>query len=98
MKRREFITVVGGGAAAWTLAAQAQQPRRVGVLMSQSDSDTDSRILLAAFTQELAKIGWIDGGNLRLFVRWTASDPDRTLTLAKELVDLQLDVILAHTS
>jgi putative ABC transport system substrate-binding protein len=66
--------------------------------MSQSDSDTDSRILLAAFTQELARIGWIDGGNLRLFVRWTASDPDRTLTLAKELVDLQLDVILAHTS
>ena len=97
MRRREFVTALGT-AVNWSFSARAQQPRRVGVLMAQSDSDTDSRTLLATFTQELARLGWIEGGNLRLFVRWTASDPDRTLTLAKGLVDLQLDVILAHTS
>jgi putative ABC transport system substrate-binding protein len=97
MRRREFITLIGGAAAS-PLVARAQQPRRVGVLMAQSDSDADSRALISAFTQELARLGWIERGNLQLFVRWTASDADLTRRLAKELVDLQLDVILAHTS
>jgi putative ABC transport system substrate-binding protein len=98
LKRRELITLLGSVAVAWPLAARAQQPRRVGVLMAHSETDTAPKAYLAAFTQELARLGWTDGGNLRLVVRWTASDPNRTLTLAKELVDLHLDVILANTS
>jgi putative tryptophan/tyrosine transport system substrate-binding protein len=100
-RRREFITLVGGAAAAWPGAARAQQAdrvRRVGVLMAHAENDSAPKTYLAAFTQELAKLGWTDGGNLRLVIRWTASDPDQTSILAKELVDLRLDVILANTS
>jgi putative ABC transport system substrate-binding protein len=66
--------------------------------MGHVETDSAPRAYLSAFTQELAKLGWTDGGNLRLAVRWTASDPSRTGMLAKELVDLQPDVILANTS
>ena len=64
----------------------------------RTEIDIAPKTYLAAFTQELARLSWVDGGNLRLIVRWTASDPSRTSPLAKELVDLQPDVILANTS
>jgi putative tryptophan/tyrosine transport system substrate-binding protein len=101
MRRRDFITLLGGAAAAWQLGVHAEQSeriRRVGVLMAYAENDPAPKTYLAAFTRELAKLGWIDGGNLRLVIRWTASDPNATLILAKELVGLQLDVILANTS
>ena len=98
MRRREFITLIGG-AAAWPLAARAQQPermRRIGVLMSVAESDPEGKAQLSGFTQGLAELGWTDGRNLRMEVRWGGGDVDRIRTFAKELVALQPDVILAH--
>jgi ABC-type uncharacterized transport system substrate-binding protein len=97
MRRREFITLVGG-AAAWPLAARAQQPdrmRRIGVLMS-IENDSDGKAQLSGFMQGLAEIGWTDGRNLRMEIRWGGGDINRIRTFAKELVALQPDVILAH--
>jgi putative tryptophan/tyrosine transport system substrate-binding protein len=100
MKRREFIMLVGG-AAAWPVAARAQQPdrmRRVGVLMGYSEDDPEAKIALSMFTQGLTELGWTDGRNLRMDVRWGAGNVDRERVFAKELVDLQPDVILANTT
>src|SRR5262245_47972128 len=98
MKRRAFITLIGG-AAAWPLTARAQQPaermRRIGVLMS-AENDPDGKAQLSGFTQELAGIGWTDGRNVRIEVRWGGGDVNRIRTFAKELVALQPDVILAQ--
>jgi putative tryptophan/tyrosine transport system substrate-binding protein len=97
MRRREFITLLGG-AAAWPLAARAQQVermRRVGVLMS-IENDSDGKAQLSGFMQGLAEIGWTDGRNLRMEIRWGGGDINRIRTFAKELVALQPDVILAH--
>jgi putative tryptophan/tyrosine transport system substrate-binding protein len=98
MKRREFITLIGG-AAAWPLAARAQQSaermRRIGVLMSV-ENDADGKAQLSGFIQGLAEIGWTDGRNLRMDIRWGGGDVNRIRTFAKELVALQPDVILAH--
>jgi ABC-type uncharacterized transport system substrate-binding protein len=99
MRRREFITLIGGVAVSWPLAARAQQPermRRVGVLMSVEENDPEGKTELSLFTQGLAGSGWIDGHNLRMEVRWGGGDVDRTRTFAKELVALQPDVILAQ--
>jgi len=93
MKRRAFITLLGGAAAAWPLAARAQQPRRVGVLMGFAESDPAAQSWLAAFRNVLTQLGWSEGNNLRIEVRWGAADPDRIRTLAKELVDLRPDAI-----
>jgi putative tryptophan/tyrosine transport system substrate-binding protein len=98
--RREFITLLGG-AAAWPVAARAQQPermRRIGVLMGFDDNDPHAKGWLSIFSRELAELGWTNGRNVRTEVRWTASNPDRMRTLAKELVDLQSDVILSQTT
>jgi putative ABC transport system substrate-binding protein len=99
MKRREFITLLGGAAAAWPLTARAQQPaermRRIGVLMS-IENDPDGKVQLSGFMQGLAEIGWTDGRNLRMETRWGGGDVNRIQTFAKELVALQPDVILAH--
>jgi putative tryptophan/tyrosine transport system substrate-binding protein len=98
MRRREFITLIGGAAAAWPLAAGAQQPervRRIGVLMAQAADDPDGRARLAAFLQTLRDLGWIDGRNLRLDYRWGGGDVDRIRKDAAELVALAPDVILA---
>jgi putative tryptophan/tyrosine transport system substrate-binding protein len=98
MMRREFIGLLGGAAAAWPLAARAQQPermRRIGVLMSV-ENDPDGKAQLSGFTQGLAEIGWTDGRNLRMEVRWGGGDVNRIRTFAKELVALQPDVILAQ--
>jgi putative tryptophan/tyrosine transport system substrate-binding protein len=98
MKRREFITLLSG-AAAWPLAARAQQPehmRLIGVLMSVEENAPEGKTELSAFSQALAESGWTDGRNLRMEVRWGGGDVNRTRTFAKELVALQPDVILAQ--
>src|SRR5437763_9747836 len=98
MKRREFITLIGG-AAAWPLAARAQQPermRRIGVLMSADEDDPEGKAQLSGFAQELAALGWTDGGNLRMDIRWGGGNINRARIFAKELVALQPDVILAQ--
>jgi putative tryptophan/tyrosine transport system substrate-binding protein len=100
MRRREFITIAGG-AAAWPLAARAQQPermRRIGVLMGYSENDPEAEAYLAGFTQALQQLGWTDGRNVRIQVRWAAGNVDRMRKFAKELVDLQTDVILSNTT
>jgi putative tryptophan/tyrosine transport system substrate-binding protein len=101
MRRREFIILLGGAATPvlWPLAASAQQGdpmRRIGVLMSVEENDPEGKAQLSAFTQGLAKIGWTDDRNLRMEVRWGGGDVDRIRTLAKELVALQPDLIVAQ--
>jgi putative tryptophan/tyrosine transport system substrate-binding protein len=103
MRRREFITLLGGAAAstAWPLAIRAQQPepiRRIGVLMGYEESDPAVQSYLAAFRGALAKLGWTDGSNLRIELRWGAADLDRVKTFAKELVALRPDAILGATT
>jgi putative ABC transport system substrate-binding protein len=84
IRRRDFITLLGG-AAAWPVAARAQQGdrmRRIGVLMSGDENDPEGRY--SAFTQVLAKLGWTDGRNVRVDVRWGRADINRTRALAQE--------------
>jgi putative tryptophan/tyrosine transport system substrate-binding protein len=99
MKRREFITLLGGGAAGWPLAVRAQQPermRRIGVLTSGAIADDpDGRARSAAFLQGLQQLGWTDGRNIRIDYRWGAGDADNLRKYAAELVALAPDVILA---
>ena len=101
MRRREFITLLGGAAAASPLA-RAQQPampvRLVGVLMGNAESDPVGQSNLTAFRGALTKLGWTEGSNLRIEPRWGAADADKIRTLAKELVDLRVDAILADTT
>src|SRR5262245_35186307 len=101
MKRRAFISLLGGAAAAWPLAARAQQGeriRRIGVLMASAETDPESPSRVAAFQQGLAMVGWITGQNVRIDYRWAAGEPTRMQVMARELVDLQPDVILASTT
>src|SRR6478672_64765 len=101
MTRREFITFLGGAAVAWPHGARAQQPgrlRQVGVLMSWDESDPEIKTFLSVFMQGLAELGWTDGGNVRMEVRWAGGNVDRLRMFAKELVDLQPDVILATST
>jgi len=100
LQRREFITLLGG-AAAWPLAAQAQQPdrmRRIGVLMPLAESDPEGRARIAAFGEGLEKLGWTEGREVQIEYRWTAGDPDRARAYAAELVRLKPDVIFAATA
>ena len=97
MKRREFITLLGG-AAAWPLAARAQQGermRRIGVLMYLAADDSETQARLAAFAQALKQLGWSDGRNLRIDTRWATADDIRTH--AAELAALAPDVLVAAT-
>ena len=91
MKRREFITLLGGAAAvAWPLAAHAQQGervRRVGVLMGLDENNPEVKGWLSGFMRGLAELGWTDGRNVQMEVRWAAGNPDRMRIFAKELVD-----------
>jgi putative ABC transport system substrate-binding protein len=99
MRRREFITILGGAAAAWPLAARAQQPKRVGVLMNGAGTEPVQQANLATFIQGLRKLGWIDGQNLRIEVRWSASDLGRMEAYATDLVGLfNPDVLLTATT
>jgi putative tryptophan/tyrosine transport system substrate-binding protein len=100
MRRREFVTLIGG-ATAWPLVARAQQPDRVrliGVLVGNAQSDQAAQSWLAAFWGALSKLGWTEGSKLRVELRWSASDADRMGTLAKELVDLRPNVIFGVTT
>ncbi|MGA7025052.1 MAG: ABC transporter substrate-binding protein, partial [Pseudolabrys sp.] len=100
MRRREFISLIGG-AAAWPLAAQAQQlerMRRIGVLMAYGEGDAEGQSFTAAFVHGLQELGWTNGRNLRIDYRWAAGDVERMRALAKELVELQPDAIVAHTT
>jgi putative tryptophan/tyrosine transport system substrate-binding protein len=101
MKRREFITLLGGAAAAWPLAARAQQAdrvRRICVLMQLVESDPQGPRYATAFVQGLKDSGWVDGRNLQLEYRWAGDSPDRARTYAAELVRLKPDVMLAQGS
>jgi putative tryptophan/tyrosine transport system substrate-binding protein len=99
MKRRDFISFIGG-AAGWPFAARAQQGeriRRIGVLMNLAADDPEGQARLAAFLQGLQEAGWAVGRNVRIDIRWAASDPERNRKLAEELVALAPDAIFAST-
>jgi putative tryptophan/tyrosine transport system substrate-binding protein len=96
MQRREFITVVGGAAAAWPIMVRAQQTermRRIGVLMAHAETDPEYRDYLAAFLEELHKPGWTEGRNIQIDTRWGAlDDAEVRLRSANELIALQPDL------
>jgi putative ABC transport system substrate-binding protein len=101
MRRRDFIKGIVGSASAWPLAARAQQGeriRRIGVLMTLAETDPEAQSWLAAFTQELSQLGWTEGRNLRMEVRWVPGNIDLMRTTAKELIGLQPDVILSNST
>jgi putative ABC transport system substrate-binding protein len=101
MNRRQFITLIGGAAAAWPHPGYAQQRepvRRIGVLFSTREDDPARRAQLTAFVQRLTELGWADGRNVRLDVRWTAGSIDAARKYATELVALAPDVIIPDTS
>jgi putative tryptophan/tyrosine transport system substrate-binding protein len=98
MKRREFMALLGGAAAVWPLAAQAQQTgtaRRIGVLVSGAENDPEMQGRLAGFRQGLERFGWLDGRNVRVDYRFAAADADRAHELGMELISLQPDVLVA---
>jgi putative ABC transport system substrate-binding protein len=98
MRRRNFISGVGGAAIVWPLAARAQQRRLIGVLMGFAGNDRTSRSLVAEFKAALAKLGWKEGDNLRIELRWGEGDAEKIGALAKELVGLRPDAILGQTT
>jgi putative ABC transport system substrate-binding protein len=100
LRRREFIAGLGG-AAAWPLAARAQQGdrvRRIGVLMAGDENNPVTKANLSAFTQAIAGLGWTEGRNVRMDLRWGGGDINRIRALAKELVGLQPDIIVTSTT
>ena len=101
LRRREFITLLGGAAAAWPLAARAQQPtrpRRLGVLMNFAETDPVTQRYLAPLKRGLASAGWIEGQNLIVDYRWSVTDAERAKTHAAALLQLEPDVILSSGS
>jgi len=100
IRRREFMAMLGA-AAAWPLAARAQQGervRRIGVLMGTDENDPVQKPYILAFTQALAGLGWTDGRNVRIDLRWGRTDINRIRALAQELVGLQPDIIVTSTT
>jgi putative ABC transport system substrate-binding protein len=99
MRRREFITLIGGAGLAWPLAAlaeQAQRMRRVGVLMGVAENDPEGQARVAAFRQGLADLSWADGRNVHIDYRWAAGDTDRIRAYTSELVALAPDVLVGN--
>jgi putative ABC transport system substrate-binding protein len=97
MKRRDFITLLGGTAVAWPFAARAQQGdgmRRVGIFMDLSEQDAEGQTRVAAFRKALQDLGWTEGRNVKFDTRWTAGDPARMRSYAAELVGLAPEVIM----
>src|SRR5215471_10482728 len=100
MRRREFITLVGG-TAAWPLVAQAQQPepmRRIGVLMAFSENDPEAQSWAAGFREELGKLGWTEGHNIQIDTRWATADVEALERSAEQLVARQPDLILTGST
>src|SRR5262245_61747827 len=98
MRRREFITIVGGAAAAWPLVARAQQSermRRIGVLLATAVDDLEGKAQIAAFLQSLQQLGWTVGRNVQIDYRWGGVDVGRVRSYSAELVALAPDIILA---
>jgi hypothetical protein len=96
--RRDFITLLGGAAAAWPLTASAQQPdrmRRIGVLLQVAEGDPQARIEVAAFLRELQELGWSESRNVRIDTRWGGGNADRIRKYAAELVALAPEAVLA---
>ncbi len=101
MRRRDFITGIAGSAAAWRPVARAQQTERVrliGVLMGVAEDDPETKARVTAFRQRLEKRGWSEGRSIHFEYRFTAARAERIPAFAKELVELQPDVILAHST
>jgi putative ABC transport system substrate-binding protein len=100
LRRRGFIAALGG-AAAWPLAGRAQQRdrvRRIGVLAPLDENDPMAKTFVSALIQELAGLGWTDGRNVRIDLRWTGGDNDRMRALAQELVGLQPDIVVTGST
>jgi putative ABC transport system substrate-binding protein len=101
MTRREFITLLGGAAAAWPLAARAQQAermRRIGVLMGYPEGDPQAQANVTALRGGLQNLGWIEGRNVQIDYRWAGGDPDKARTFARELIGMTPDVIVPSTN
>jgi putative ABC transport system substrate-binding protein len=101
MRRREFITFVGGATVAWSLAAHAQQPervRRIGSLTAFAETDMEVQTWYAAFRKRLDELGWVEGHNIHIDYRWGAGNVERMQVFAKELVRLNPEVILSGTT
>jgi putative ABC transport system substrate-binding protein len=96
MRRREFITLVGGAAVAWPKAVHAQPAplRRVGIFMDLSEQDPEGQARVAAFRKGLQELGWMEGRNVRFDTRWTGGDPARMRRLAAEIVGLTPEVVM----
>jgi putative tryptophan/tyrosine transport system substrate-binding protein len=101
LKRRDLITLFGSAAAAWPRAARAQQAermRRVGVLMGYAETDPAAQAQVAALRQELRKLGWEEGRNIRIDVRFPAADAGRVRAILIELMSLTPDVLVSNTN
>ena len=99
MKRRAFMALLGGTVAAWPLATQAQQTmRRVAVLMATHDTDADGRARLNAFLEAFRRLGWEDGRNVTIDIRWSGGSAERTRDIATEFAALKPDVIVANST
>jgi putative tryptophan/tyrosine transport system substrate-binding protein len=99
MRRRDFITLLGGAAAAWPIAAEAQQSermRRIGVLTTSAENDPSEQPRQAAFQKRLQELGWDADRSIQIDYRWAAGNADRLRIFAKELVELRPDVIFAR--
>jgi putative ABC transport system substrate-binding protein len=101
MRRREFISILGGAAVAWPLAARAQQSermRRVGVVMGSAESDPAVQALVGALRHELQKLGWVEGRDIRIDVRFASADPNQIRAIAAELLRRTTDLIVSNTN
>jgi putative ABC transport system substrate-binding protein len=101
MRRRAFITLLGGAAATWPLAARAQERarvRRIGVIMIYAEADPEGQARLSALRDKLSKLGWTEGSNIQINVRWAAGQSDRMRADALEFVNMPVDVIVASST
>src|SRR5215831_18223566 len=101
MKRREFITLLGSAAAAWPVAARAQQAdrlRRVGVVMAYTEKDPNGQLQVAGFRQQLQKLGWTEGRNIQIDFRYAADNPTHIRELAIELLGLGPDLMVSNSN
>src|SRR5262252_9447615 len=100
MKRRHFITLLGSGMVAWPVLVRAQgdRVRRIGVLMGPAEDDPWAKTMVSAFMQALADLGWTEGRNVRMDLRWAGADTNRIRAVVQELVGSQPDIILTNTT